>query len=194
MDSSPTTPSSGKNGGGDSSATTRSAWSDNDFIGARGRTIVTRVAQHDGDVAVTADWVSNHCTGPSRLTFRLDGDLVREIRITGEERPPRARAVYGRASNETTPVGSHPAGATPQGIHDLAGNVAEWTSPLYRAYPHDRGDGRERSTAGGERVTRGGDHVYTAPDDLRSSFGTGFSRATEFGHRHIGFRCALPTR
>ncbi len=26
-------------------------------------------------------------------------------------------------------VGAHPAGATPLGVHDLAGNVAEWTSP-----------------------------------------------------------------
>jgi gamma-glutamyl hercynylcysteine S-oxide synthase len=34
-------------------------------------------------------------------------------------------ARYGRDS--TAPIGSHPAGATPTGVHDLAGNVWEWT-------------------------------------------------------------------
>jgi hypothetical protein len=57
-------------------------WSDNEFIGARGRMTVTRIDQHDGGVTVPADWVSNHCTGPG-FAFRLDGDLVREMRITG---------------------------------------------------------------------------------------------------------------
>ena len=87
-----------------------------------------------------------------------------------------------------------PAGATPQGVHDLAGNLAEWTSSLYRPYPYDPRDGRENPRTVGERVTRGGDHVSTAPEDLAASFRTGFSRAIERGHRHIGFRCARPLR
>jgi formylglycine-generating enzyme required for sulfatase activity len=112
----------------------------------------------------------------------------------GEAPPSSAPAVYGRASNETASVGSQPAGATPSGIHDLAGNVAEWTSSLYPPYPYDPRDGRENPRTVGERVTRGGDHVYTAPEDLRASFRTGFSRAVERGHRHIGFRCVSPAR
>jgi len=50
----------------------------------------------------------------------------------GNEHPTRTRANYdyggsgvGRAI-ATAPVGSYPEGATPQGIHDLAGNVWEW--------------------------------------------------------------------
>ncbi|MFO0757820.1 MAG: SUMF1/EgtB/PvdO family nonheme iron enzyme [Byssovorax sp.] len=50
---------------------------------------------------------------------------------------------------ETAPVGSFPAGATPDGILDMAGNVWEWTSSLPCTYPaHDCADG-------GERVIRG---------------------------------------
>lgn len=100
-------------------------------------------------------------------------------------------AVFGRSSGETDPVGAHPAGATPEGVHDLAGNLAEWTSSLYRPYPYDPADGREDPEAPGERVTRGGDHVFdSAPDQLTGYFRSGFSRAIQNGHRHIGFRCA----
>ena len=109
----------------------------------------------------------------------------------GSEPPTAQRAVFARRSNETEPVGARPAGATPEGMHDLAGNVAEWTSTLYRPYPYRAGDGREDAQAPGERVTRGGDHVFdAAPEKLRASFRAGFSRAVAAGHRHIGFRCA----
>jgi iron(II)-dependent oxidoreductase len=109
----------------------------------------------------------------------------------GDEPPTPERAVFGRRSNETAPVGTRPAGATPDGIHDLAGNVAEWTSTLYRPYPYRRDDGREDLEARGERVTRGGDHVFdSTPPKLRAAYRGGFSRATDVGHRHIGFRCA----
>ena len=109
----------------------------------------------------------------------------------GSEPPTAQHAVFGRRSNETEPVGARPAGATPEGVHDLAGNVAEWTSTLYRPYPYRAGDGREDAQAPGERVTRGGDHVFdAAPEKLRASFRAGFSRNIAAGHRHIGFRCA----
>ncbi len=109
----------------------------------------------------------------------------------GEEAPTPDRAVYGRRSNETEAVGGRPAGATPEGVHDLAGNVAEWTSTLYRPYPYRADDGREDPEAAGERVTRGGDHVFDVePGRLRAAFRAGFSRAPLVGHRHIGFRCA----
>ncbi|MFB6219330.1 MAG: formylglycine-generating enzyme family protein, partial [Halobacteriaceae archaeon] len=94
----------------------------------------------------------------------------------GDEPPSPERAVYGRASGETAPVGTHPAGATPTGIHDMAGNVSEWTSSLYRPYPYDADDGREDPDVRGERVTRGGAHVFFGPEELRCYYRTGFSR------------------
>ncbi|WP_206602850.1 formylglycine-generating enzyme family protein [Leptolyngbya ohadii] len=108
----------------------------------------------------------------------------------GNEAPTPYRAVYGQDSGQTLPVGSLAAGATPDGIHDLAGNVAEWTSTLYRSYPYSSSDGREQLSSRGERVTRGGDHVYdSSPEKLTAYYRTGFSRAPDRGHRHIGFRC-----
>ena len=59
----------------------------------------------------------------------------------------------------TTAVGIYPLGATPEGVHDLAGNVWEWTHTLYRDYPYDPGDGREDEDDPGWRVVRGGSWI-----------------------------------
>jgi iron(II)-dependent oxidoreductase len=109
----------------------------------------------------------------------------------GNVPPTSERAVFARPRGAHESVGRRPAGATPEGVHDLAGNLAEWTSTLYRSYPYRSDDGRENADADGERVTRGGDYVFdTSPDRLMTFFRAGFSRAVEHGHRHIGFRCA----
>jgi iron(II)-dependent oxidoreductase len=109
----------------------------------------------------------------------------------GEQQPSAERAVFARRSGETDPVGSHPMGATPEGVFDLAGNVAEWTSSLFKPYAYTAGDGRDDQDALGERVTRGGDHVFdVAPHQLRGYFRDGFSRNPRRGHRHLGVRCA----
>lgn len=109
----------------------------------------------------------------------------------GEEPPTLLRAVFGRQTGETGARGRRPAGATPEGVEDMAGNLAEWTSTLFKPYPYDPTDGREDPDLPGERVTRGGDYIYdTNPPRLTGYFREGFSRAPRRGHRHIGFRCA----
>ncbi|QUV78519.1 SUMF1/EgtB/PvdO family nonheme iron enzyme [Chloracidobacterium thermophilum] len=51
----------------------------------------------------------------------------------------------------TEPVGSFPAGATPEGVCDLAGNVAEWTASDDTLYP-----GSTRKLVPGTKIVRGG--------------------------------------
>lgn len=109
----------------------------------------------------------------------------------GDAPPSDARVYAGHPSGATAPVGSKPAGATPRGLQDMAGSLAEWTASLVRPYPYDADDGRNDPTAAGARITRGGDYVFdTAPAQLTTYFRDGFSRAPQDGHRHIGFRCA----
>ena len=96
---------------------------------------------------------------------------------------------FQRYDANTDPVGSHPQGATPESVFDLAGNVAEWTASLMRPYPYVAGG--VLTPVAGERVTRGGDHVYDVEAiKLTATFRDGFSRNPLSGHKHIGFRCA----
>lgn len=116
----------------------------------------------------------------------------------GEAPPDASRAYVNRDPDATAPAGSLPAGASPFGVLDLSGSLAEWTSSLKRPYPYDAADGREDPAAPGERVTRGGDYQYdNRPDTLTASHRNGFSNEPSQGHRQIGVRCAAdgaPTR
>jgi formylglycine-generating enzyme required for sulfatase activity len=90
----------------------------------------------------------------------------------------------------TQPVGSYPAGASPYGALDMAGNAWEWVADLYdRQYytyaPSRNPPGPESGT--GERILRGG--AWDSPaDHLRASY----RNATHcFGPNYrAGFRCA----
>jgi formylglycine-generating enzyme required for sulfatase activity len=63
---------------------------------------------------------------------------------------------------DTTPVETYPQGASPYGLLDMAGNVWEWTTSVYKNYPYDPDDGRENLEAGDDvrRVLRGGAFYY----------------------------------
>ncbi|WP_300063877.1 SUMF1/EgtB/PvdO family nonheme iron enzyme [uncultured Roseobacter sp.] len=108
----------------------------------------------------------------------------------GNKPPNEGLAHIDGLNGQTRPVGSYPDGATPDGVLDLSGSLAEWTSTLRRPFPYDPNDGREDLLADGERVTRGGDYRYdNGPNTLTASHRVGFSNAPGRGHRHIGFRC-----
>jgi sulfatase modifying factor 1 len=79
---------------------------------------------------------------------------------------------------ELAPVGSFPDGATPEGVLDLAGNVAEWTADLFTP-----GYGLPPT---GERAVRGGD-FESAAAWLRGAARTG--KAPETREPTLGFRC-----
>src|SRR6266571_4516003 len=53
----------------------------------------------------------------------------------GNERPDEARGVFDFASWDPHPAGSHPAGQSAWGIHDLVGNGWEWTGTPFGPFP-----------------------------------------------------------
>jgi len=99
--------------------------------------------------------------------------------------PERVNAGYTAG---TAAVGSYPGCPSPYGVLDMAGNVWEWTSSLYKPYPYDPGDGREDPTARGPRVNRGGSWYYGAwyvRTTYRATANHIYRRIAD-----LGFRCA----
>lgn len=62
----------------------------------------------------------------------------------------------GSQLNRSNPLGVYAHAASADGLQELAGNVYEWTSTLYRPYPYVANDGREDPQAEGRRIARGG--------------------------------------
>ncbi len=74
----------------------------------------------------------------------------------GNQKPDATRCNYNANIQDTTPVGQYsPAGDSPYGVADMAGNVAEWTTTIYKPYPYNADDGREILRGHENRVMRG---------------------------------------
>jgi formylglycine-generating enzyme required for sulfatase activity len=93
------------------------------------------------------------------------------------------------AGRGTTPVGVYsPGGDSPYGVTDMAGNVWEWTSSLYRPYPYRPDDGREDPEAPGTRVLRGGSWYHVARDARCSCR---YLNDPDTFNDRLGFRCVV---
>ena len=93
----------------------------------------------------------------------------------------------------TAPVGSFPAGESPYGILDMAGNVWEWTADWYDPGYYQASPGRDPRgpAAGRSRVVRGGSWT-NGMDLIRSA-----NRSSERPDRRLnvlGFRVAMDDR
>ena len=88
----------------------------------------------------------------------------------------------------TTIVGSFPSGASPYGVMDMAGNVAEWTSDWFQPYPgYPGGDGEAQYFGEKYRVIRGGGW-FSDQELVRTTERSASS--VELANDDVGFRCA----
>jgi len=79
----------------------------------------------------------------------------------------------------------YPRGDTPEGICDLAGNVWEWCSDWYAAYPSARQRNPSGPETGSSRVLRGGGW-FSSARGCRSACRFGF--VAVYRYRGVGFR------
>ena len=109
----------------------------------------------------------------------------------GDSAPNCSKAQYSGCGGTTVPVGSKPAGASPYGVLDMAGNVWEWCQDwydedYYAVSPPRDPQGPDSRDA---RVVRGGS--WSSDEvNLRAAFRRGGGPDNRYNN--IGFRCVSP--
>lgn len=104
----------------------------------------------------------------------------------GNAAPTCDTAAFGACGGQApAPIGARPAGATPEGVKDLAGNVREWTSTFYSRNTYVVGRAPLRGQA---RVVRGGSFQTTSAGGLAAWARGSFTE--DRSYPDLGFRCA----
>lgn len=155
---------------------------------------VAGVQPEDADAYAT--WLSDRTGHPWRLPTEAEWEHAAKgpdgLEFPwGDTFDPAAANTRETGVHTTTPVGAFPAGRSPFGVYDMAGNVEEFTADDYRPYP------------GGPFVA---DHLVETMNTYRVARGGSFTRfgdLTRTRRRHgafpgplypVGFRLATSRR
>ena len=176
-------------------------WNDGIFPAGQEMHPARNVSWHDA--RFFCDWLSRTTGGQYRLPTEAEWEKAARgtdgrIWPWGDQPPDDARCNFNNKAGHTTAVGDYPRGASPFGALDMAGNVWEWTSTLWRddkytqefKYPYNAADGRERidGLASAQRVVRGG-AFYSNDFSVRCA-----ARLRDFPSNvnwYLGFRVVL---
>lgn len=158
---------------------------------------VVRVSWNDAQAY--AKWAKKRLPTEAEWEYAARGDFTGVAGKSKYEYPWGNEASHERANysgkegkdqwDRTSPVGVFPSNGV--GLYDMAGNVWELCSSLYKPYPYKRDDGRENLTVSDQRVLRGGSWP-DLPGDLRCA-GRGRLSPT-YRLDNFGFRCAQDAR
>jgi gamma-glutamyl hercynylcysteine S-oxide synthase len=128
------------------------------------------------------------------VSWDPDGSVMRRF-PWGDEPANGNRAEGTRALWGTTPVGTSVENGSALGLHDVIGNVWQWTSSEFRGYPgfeaYPYPEYSQVWFDGDHRVSRGGSW-FTSPALARTSFRNFYRR--QFRPAFTGVRCARDAR
>ncbi len=188
-------------------------------------TSIKKLARHPvvhvawADVQAYAAWVGKQLPTEAEWEFAARGGLEGAEYVWGDEFMPRGKPMANTWQGEfpienllldgfewTAPVGSFPANG--YGLHEMAGNVWEWTTDWFQSHAdlgdtcctasNPTGGPRERSvdptlpaTPIPRKVIKGGSYLC-APNYCRRYRPAARSpHAVDTGTNHLGFRCIV---
>ncbi len=168
-------------------------WNNNDFPKAKADHPVVNVSWYDAKAF--CKWLSEKTM--KKIGLPIEAQWEKAARGTdgriypwGNQAPDSILANYDSNVGDTAEVGSYPAGASPYGALDMAGNVWEWVADWYSGSYYSQSPANDPSgpVSGNERSLRGG-----------SWGGNGYYIRSAYRRRDyplasnnlIGFRCSL---
>ena len=171
-------------------------------VTGRGQHPVTHVAY--ADAAAYAEWAGKCLPTEAEWEYAARGGLDGATFTWGEEFAPDGRMMANTWQGEfpwqnlrtdgfegTSPVGSFPPNGF--GLHDMAGNVWEWTVDAFDASP-PRPCCVPQSADGGQfarKVIKGGSHLCAPNYCLRYRPAARQAEDVDTSTGHIGFRCVV---